>query len=146
MIMTDAYATASIAAQSATVAAVGPLDGAKFGLFTNNLTPTPQTPLSALVEPTYTGYARQTAVFGPPGRDQNGLIGIFSTRLLWQESAPAVAENIFGIFLVDTTGLIMFGCELFPTPIPLSDILDYIATVTEILGSFQGQANTTVVE
>ena len=146
MVMTDAWAEAAIEQLQASIAATGPLDGALLGIFTNNITPTNATVLSDLTEATFVGYARQALVLSVPGRDQNGNIGCFSTRLIWQETTTPVTVQCFGVFLVDSTGLILYGVELFGAPITLNNLLDYIATVSEFLGNNNNQANTTVVE
>jgi len=146
MTMVDAFNEAAIAQLLAAAPATGPFAGALLGLFTNNITPTRSTILADLVEAAYAGYARQAGVYSVPGRDQNGNIGSFTTRLIWQETGGPTAVNVYGIFLVDSTGMILYGAELFDTPITLTTLLDYIATVTEFLGTGSGTGFTTVVE
>jgi hypothetical protein len=113
---------------------VGPLSGAKFGLFTNNLTLTKQTTLGLLTEATYTGYSQQVATWTAPTRDALGNINVESQLLAWQETTTPVDVSVFGWFLVDPTGATLLMAEVFPNgPYSLIDLLSILKFVVEFI-------------
>jgi len=128
----DAAVLTIIKHASATL--VGPLSGALFGLFTNDIGLTKTTAFSALTEPTYTGYAQQAATWSAATRDSNSNINIESQLLIWQEITTPVSVTIFGWFLVDSGGTNLLMAERFnPGPLSLVDLLSIIKFVVEFI-------------
>jgi hypothetical protein len=118
----------------------------KAGLFTNNITPTNKTVIGDLVEPTYTGYARQTVVMGAVVRDPVQGIASFSAENTWQEITTPVSAVITGVFYTFGAGPALLGCYVFPTPIPLNDLLDFFATILEYIFTNENPATITVLQ
>jgi hypothetical protein len=69
-------------------AVAGILNGSKLVLCTNQLTLTKTTPLSALVQPTYTGYASAAITWSAAVRDTSGDIVTNSGEMPIQMGAP----------------------------------------------------------
>jgi hypothetical protein len=94
----------------------------------------PETPLTALVaaEATFGGYAPKTAVAltGPvviPGETPE----LISPLLTWTYGGVAPSGIMYGYFVVDATGAILYWWENFPTPIPLAANLDTCSFVAK---------------
>ena len=90
--------------------------GLNLRLFTNSLTPTPATPLSAFTEATFTGYTplSLSGQFGPPILVTDGLWQIDSGVLTWSCTGGS-GETINGWYLDDGTQ--MLACQLLDTPV-----------------------------
>lgn len=92
--------------------------GLHLRLFTNSLTPTPATPLSAFTEATFTGYASipLSGQFGVPVLLTDGLWQIDSGVLTWS-CTGGPGQTINGWYIDD--GSQMLACQLLDTPIVL---------------------------
>jgi hypothetical protein len=140
-----------VAALTALIAASAPLHTVQMGLFTNSFSPTRTTPLTAYIEPVYTGYARQTLVWGSVGRDNRNLIGSTANILTFQMANANTPTTIYGYFLVasESTGSggnEALGGELFASPVNLSDSLDLLNISFEYIETNAQQGVSTLVE
>lgn len=105
-------------------AVAGILNGAKLVLYTNNLSPTKTTPVSALTQPTYTGYAPAATTWGAGARDAQGNIVTLSNAFTIQMGASAdPSTTIMGWALTDTAGLNILMIETLANPLLLVDNL-----------------------
>jgi hypothetical protein len=123
----------------------GPLNGVKAILFTNNISPTKTTALSALTVPTYTGYASQTITWGAAYRDVNLNIGIDTQLLSWVMGDALTPTTVYGWAIVDSTGATLYAAELFASPVQLVDTLSLLAFVAEWIVSNNAQGQATLV-
>jgi hypothetical protein len=108
----------------------GVLNGAKVILFTNAITPTKQTPLSALVQPTYTGYAAVAITWGSAVRDAAGDIVTLTQSIPIQMGSSMDPETtIVGYGVEDSGAANLLFIEVLANPIPLVDNLTYYEIV-----------------
>jgi hypothetical protein len=79
-----------------------------------NITVTPTTPLAALTEPTFTGYAAVASqVFGTPGNGPNGSAEMFAPSVTFTCSGGTPSDTIYGWFLTDSGGTtLLLYCPL----------------------------------
>jgi hypothetical protein len=111
-------------------AVAGILNAAKMVLFTNILAPTKTTPLAALTQPTYTGYAPASVTWGPAVRDSAGDIVTLATALPIQMGlATDPPTTLRGYGLTDAAGANLLLLEVFANPIPLVDNLTFFELV-----------------
>jgi hypothetical protein len=107
----------------------GALDLVKIGLIVNTPTLSKKSVFSDLTEPTYTGYAKQSCQFGAPFRDGSGNISVEGPLLAYQMGDSLLPTTVHGYFAVDTAGTHLLYAELFDSPIPLVDTLDYLGLI-----------------
>jgi len=117
----------------------------KAGLYTNLIDPSKVLTIADMVEPTYTGYARQVVVMGSAFRDPQNGIAALAAGLAWGPTSGTPAEIIQGIFYITGAGPSFMGIEPFPAPIPLNDSLDSFTTILEYIQSSQFAGFTTIV-
>lgn len=111
-------------------AVAGPLNGAKFVLFTNTITPTKNTPLSALTPPTYTGYAPAAVTWGAAVIDaSNDVVTFTGTMPVQMGSSSDLPETIMGYGLTDSAGTNLLLVEVFATPLALANNLVWYGVV-----------------
>jgi hypothetical protein len=126
----DIHAVTDYTQASGGGAVAGILNGAKLVLFTNNLTLTKTTPLSALVQPTYTGYAAVAITWGSAVRDSSGDIVTLSQAVPIQMGSSSDPETtITGYGIEDSGAANLLFAEVLPNPIPLVDNLTYFEIV-----------------
>lgn len=115
-------------------------------LFTNPITPSKVLTLADLTEPTYTGYARQVVTLGAPARDpQRGIVAV-APGLTWQETTTPVSVIIYGVAYAFGATPALAGVEVFPSPIPLTDLLSFFVTVLEYVQTNDGASFTTTIQ
>lgn len=90
---------------------------AEVGLFTDDIVPTDETPLTDLTEPTWTGYARQAITWETAARGTNGYAELLGGSVNFASGTDA-NETVYGAFLVDSAGALI-GIDRFPDPIPV---------------------------
>jgi len=111
-------------------AVAGILNGSKLILFTNSITLTKTTPLSALTQPTYTGYAAVVLTWGAAVRDSVGDIVTLSQEVPVQMGAPAdPPTTITGYGIEDAAAVNLLFAEVLASPLPLVDNLTFFALV-----------------
>lgn len=118
---------------NSSTAVTGALQGTKFGLITNTFTPTKTVTLTTIVQPTYTGYALQSATFTGPTRDGQGNINLESQLLIWQEMTTPADVTITGWFLQNSGGTALYWLEFFATPQTLTDLISVLKFVVEFI-------------
>ena len=120
---TDIHAVTDYVQAGAGVAGI--LNAAKVILFTNSVSITKTTPLSALTQPTYTGYAPVAVTWGAAARDQFGDIVTLSQLVLIQMANALTPTTIIGYGLTDSAGANLLLAEVLATPLPLVDALTF---------------------
>jgi hypothetical protein len=111
----------------------GPLYGAIINLFTNDLTPTPQTPFVTWTLPIYAAYAGIAAAFGVPYRRSEGGIAVDSAFVQFQETSTISTATCYGYVIYDAAGTNWISAELFPGGyLQLVDALSAIAFVAQL--------------
>jgi len=95
--------------------------GVKMGLFTNNISPGPDTVLADLTEPTYASYAQAAATL-PAGAfsDEDGKVFIDYGDLTWSLTTGDTPVTIIGAFIVDGTGQLLMAGKL-DNPVTLTN-------------------------
>lgn len=126
MVMTRDLTNALIAALK-TVPAAALVGTANLHLFNNNVIPTPDTPLSAFVETAFSGYTVRaltiTLGLNLPNNAQGGqsfAIEVAAT------ASPFVPDTLQGYYVTDSTNAILYASEVFPDPIPMAAVGDYL--------------------
>jgi hypothetical protein len=140
---TETYDDTALAALIAAATVLG--TDLKAGLYTNVLAPSKTHVIGDFVEPTYTGYARQSVVLGTPFRDPNNGIVALAASLAWFMTGTPVPTIVQGIFYSYGAGPALLGMEPFDAPISLNDDLDAFTTLLEYIQSSQNQGFTTIV-
>lgn len=104
---------------SAHVAAVGFLDGALCGLFTNSIVLVPGTVSADLIRPTWlTPYADIAITWTlPPTFAPGGTAELVGSLTIFAASADA-NQIVMGTLVTDATGHLLFA-EILPTPVPV---------------------------
>jgi hypothetical protein len=89
--------------------------GLYVNLFSNNITPVHNTPLSSFTACTYPGYARQAmTTWGTPAF--NGTFWTMSAPILTFTDTGAGPDNVYGYFITDFGGSQWFWAQLAPSP------------------------------
>lgn len=99
------------------------LDGLKIGLYTNQISPTPDTVITDLTEAAFTGYARSsTIVWGTPYRPLSAaLYGADAPRYTSINTDPSTNVNVYGAFLVKPgTPDVLEAVIPFDTPVVIA--------------------------
>ena len=105
------------------IAEGGPLYGQSVHLYTNNLVPTNQTPLSAFTEVTteqFPGYAAKAITWSDVFEDVNGLAQVLGGIPLFitDDTPPDDGITIYGAFVTDTsTGMVLAYAWAFAAPV-----------------------------
>jgi len=108
----------------------------KVGLFTGSPTLGPDTVLSDLTEPTYTGYARQTVTIGTRRGNANGDIILPLDPLTFAPTADvSPAQTITGYFICQGASPALWLAELLDQPWTVTSALDFLTLILEILVS-----------
>jgi hypothetical protein len=111
-------------------AVAGVLNGAKLVLTTTQITLTKTTPLSALVQPTYTGYAATTITWGTAVRDASGDIVTNSNAVAVQMGSNTdPPTSVWGYGIQDGAGVNLLFAEIFDAPLQLTDNLTFFELV-----------------
>lgn len=108
--------TEKVAILAALKAASGLWDGAKVGLFTNDITPNQNMVAADYTVPTWTGYAAQTLTWANPYANAAGQAEIVAGSKTFVSGSDA-DTNVYGFFVVDSTDVLIYG-DRFATPIP----------------------------
>lgn len=96
-------------------------------LNTANITVTPDTDLTAMVEATFTGYAAVTAVaFGTPGNGENGSAEMFAPSHTFTCSGGTPNETIYGWYLTDSGGTSLYLYVPLATPVQIANVGDQV--------------------
>jgi hypothetical protein len=99
-------------------------------LYTNAVVVTPAITLAALTEATFGGYAASATIpWNGPGSDEVGNAYLFGPQLTFIASSTTTPNQIVGAYGTGSgadTGTLLW-VEPFATPIPISNIGDYVS-------------------
>jgi hypothetical protein len=117
---------ALLAADAATLAPAALANGVK--LSKTNFAPSENSAVADFTEADFLGYAPIAVGLGAQieGLDPTTLDSLIFIKgpaggFKWISTGPWITnQTVYGYYLVDSTGLILFGCGLFPTPILLT--------------------------
>lgn len=94
-------------------------------LNTANVAVTPLTPLSALVEATFVGYAAAAAIaFTGPENGANGSAQMFAPSITFTCTGGTPNATVFGWYLTDSTGADLYLYVPLATPVMIANIGD----------------------
>lgn len=142
---TEVYDKAALDALVANVLILG--SDLKMGLNTNIVNPSKTLSLADMLEPTYSGYARQLVEFGPSFRDPSRGISSLAAGLLWQQAATPTPCLIQGYFLIGgTASAVFYGYEPLDQPFQMTDDLDAITIVVQYIQASQAQGFATFLK
>jgi len=114
-------------------ALAGVLAANKVALYQSNTIPMPNMGLGDYVEATYTGYAQESVVWSAPTVADDGTVEVIGIVGEFRPTGTAVTNAIYGVLLVDTTSLILYGAARFDAPpLPMSSPLDAIIVTLRV--------------
>lgn len=127
----------------ATLAANPPYSVCLIGLTTAPPNPTFLSTLAALVEPTFTGYARQAAALaGSEIVHPDGTTEYNGSVLTYAGTVPAdFPVTITGVFAADAGGTKLLSVQALDTPVVLNSIADAISLVPRLRAAPDGTVN-----
>lgn len=107
------------------------LDGAQLHLFKNDFVPNIATVLGDLVEADFSGYAFATILlWGEPYVGPGNRVEADGPSQQFNHSGGAVANDVYGWFLLDTTAVFLLALERFVNgPYTLSDASHSVITL-----------------
>jgi len=116
MVVNQTGANSLLAVLQTAIKAGGALGATKIGLFKADVTPTPLTPLTALTECDFDGYAQKTLTWliGPylnPGNQSE----IQNASVNWTPTGSTTPNTVYGYFVIDAAGNLLWS-ERFTTP------------------------------
>lgn len=121
------------AALAALVGTGGPFNGTTLHLYANNIVPSPQTPLSAMIEPTFTGYAPVAAIaFGTPFNAPGGGAGVVAPSVDIACSGGTPTDTIYGWYLTDSGDTTLKLIVPLGAPVPIANVGDSVLIQPEI--------------
>lgn len=96
-------------------------------LMTNVPAITPDMAIGSLTEAAYTGYATVAlpAVAGPV-REDDAIQSVIATVNFVAPSPLTTTATITGYYITDSTNAILYGAELFETPVPMVHPFDFL--------------------
>jgi hypothetical protein len=108
----------------------GDLNGAKLGLFSNNIVPTQDTVIGDLTPCTFPGYALSAAItWGAADIDDSGSAVTLGGLVTFVSSTITTPETVYGAFLQNSGGTVLLAAFRFDTPIAIFRALQAIAIV-----------------
>lgn len=115
----------------------GDLAAATVHLFTNPITPTPETPVGSYTEATFTGYAAKAIAGWTAGEyDSQGNVDTTGTGVLsWVGPSDETGQTIYGYYVLSAgDGTPLIYAAAFSVPLPAlnlpTDVLDLVPTFT----------------
>jgi hypothetical protein len=114
--------------QAVLVAYIASLAQLQIALFTNNITPTKDTPYNAFTEPTATWYARSNTTFGTVFDDATGNMYAVAPSKQFQYSGTNNATVVYGWFIVGfgASNTTLYSSGLLASPVTLQTTLDAV--------------------
>lgn len=125
MVITKALADALLATLQA-IPGAALINGAKLRLFKNNVVLGPLTAIADLTESTFTGYAATVlpALNGPI--TLAGFVEGLHIEVNFDcTAAPVPAETVFGYYVTDAAGAVLYAGETFGAPDPINNAGDF---------------------
>lgn len=108
------------------IAASGYLDDAEIALFTNNITPAPDTPISSYVEADYAGYAREAVTWYPVSVTDGGEPETVGRADEFRPTNSTVPNMVYGVMLIAEDGGLLAVGRFVDGPYPMQTALDQI--------------------
>lgn len=118
------------------------LNAGEMKLFTNDITPGPNTVVADLTEATFTGYAAAALATWSPERVNASLQVVHTSPLAsFAAASPfTVQEEVYGGWIEDAAGNYVMGFRFDNGPIPMGAVGDaFLVAVDHILGNPAGQ-------
>lgn len=78
---------------------------------------------------TFAGYGDQTITWAAPSISEDGIVEVIGTTPAYRPSDGVTPNNIFGIYIINQNGDLMFVGRLDAAPVPLVNALSQL-TVT----------------
>jgi hypothetical protein len=100
-------------------------------LFANDITPDANSVASMFTVPTFTGYADVNLTMTTASLNDANIPVSQSNLCHFQPTADGSTDIIYGVFIVDSTGLLI-AAERFTNPIPVPTTLNAIAGVWRV--------------
>jgi hypothetical protein len=116
----------------------GPLNAVTCHLYQNDVTPTSTSDVATFVEADYGGYATQPIVWGATFMNPDGNAETNGESLQFQPSSSATPNSIYGYFVTDTGGALMFAERFSPAPRPMATPSDALVVVPVFTLASQG--------
>lgn len=133
LVVAQPQAINSLTALTVAGPTAGPFNGAKVGLFTNSIVPTPSNVLADFTQADYTGYALSSAVVWTAVEiSQDGRPQAVSQLFTFAPSNAVTPNTVRGIILVDGAGTTLLASSLFSTPVGLNGPTDALYVVLTI--------------
>lgn len=109
------------------------LDGGEMALFTNNITPGPQTIAADLTEATFTGYARAALTAWTVERLTPALEAVHTSPMAsFAAASPfTVQEQVYGGWIEDVAGNYVFGFRFDDAPISMGALGDAVLVIVD---------------
>jgi hypothetical protein len=110
---------------AATTSAI--MAGAECHLYTNPAPVSPNSLITDFQEATFNGYAKQPlpAFLGPFNGDSNNML--VQQDVTFSASGALVAsQSIYGVFITDTAGAVLWAAEAFPAPVQIVNAGDFV--------------------
>lgn len=96
-------------------------------LFTNDITPGPDTDLLALSEPAGTWYAEQALTYGQAYQNPDGSITVTAESVQFNYTGASSPETVRGWFVVDPGSPdVPISARRLPTPVSMGNALDSV--------------------
>lgn len=114
-------------------AIAGVLTANKVALFQSNTVPTPATVIGDYTQATYSGYALEAITWSAPTLADDGSVEVIGILGEFRPTSSVVQNTIYGLLLVDTTGLILYAAARFDdAPLPMNSVLDAIVPTIRV--------------
>lgn len=142
---TSAFFKGAAANVVASVAALGILNAAKVGLFTNTPPLTENTVLADLTQPTFAGYALQAITWSAPFQQPDGSWACQGGLYTFQATDDLTPTVVTGVFVVSGAGTVLYLAEMANPPVNLPTSAQAMLVSPQIaLGNNGWGANTIV--
>lgn len=116
----------------AITAVTGSLTGATMNLFTNNIDPTPTTPLTAYDLADYTGNGTEVITWNGVSISDGGEPEIVGVVGEFRPTDAVTPNTIYGCLLLDGAGALLAACKFLDGPRPMGDAQDAVVLAPRI--------------
>jgi hypothetical protein len=106
------------------------LTAAKIKLFQNDVNPNPNTVIGDLTEATFSGYLAATATWGATFLNSDGKAEADAPSHMFARAAGATSNDIFGYWVEDAAGNLLFAERFAGAPIPMAVVTDAIVLLS----------------
>jgi len=114
-------------------AVTGVLLANKVALYQNDIIPTPNRPLGDYTEADYSGYAKEAITWSAATLADDGSVEVLGIVGAFRPTPSPIVNSIYGLMLVDTTGVILYAAARFDAPpLPMNSTLDAIVVTVRV--------------